>query len=576
MAKSRRSARRHAPVAVATGAPARDAARPGGLDWHHVALAVVLLATTAIRLHLLAVPFERDEGEYTYIGRLLLEGGLPYRDAYSMKLPGTSAMYALILAVFGGSPAGVHAGLLVVSGITIVCWYLAIRRLFTPMIGLVTASVYGLLAVSLPFLGFAAHATQFIALFLSLAVLCYAWFDDHERWWDAALAGTMAGLAFVMKQQAAFFVLFIWLMVAARSTLGLRPVAWRRAALRTAASVAGSLVPYLILLAIVWSTGVFRQFWLWTVDYAAAYEATPWAPLVRAGDRWPVVLDLFSSSFAPMFAEYPALWLLAGVGAGAVWIGPFTLRQRLFATLFGLSAVASASAGLYFRPHYFVVLAPVVGLLSAIALHVATLRLGHLIRHPAVALVPFAVVLVSAAVAIGGRTGYYVVDDPGAISQQVYAGNPFVEASAIGQYIGDHTTEGDTVAVLGSEPEILVHARRRSATGYLYVYPLFEQQPHNVAMQRQMIAEIESARPRFVVYVNVPSSWLVMPGSPTELLQWSSSYLGAHYDAVGLVDVPPDGGPAKRDVVTSARTAAPASSLPTRHSARAVPCRSSR
>ncbi|MEI8358775.1 MAG: hypothetical protein WCH13_09845, partial [Deltaproteobacteria bacterium] len=36
-------------------------------------------AATAIRWHLLDVPLERDEGEYAYAGRLLLEGVPPFR-----------------------------------------------------------------------------------------------------------------------------------------------------------------------------------------------------------------------------------------------------------------------------------------------------------------------------------------------------------------------------------------------------------------------------------------------------------------------------------------------------------------
>ena len=80
------------------------------VDVYTLTLAAVLVVVAFIRLRLLAVPFERDEGEYAYVGNLILHGGLPYRDAYNMKLPGVYGMYSLIIAVFGSSPAGVHAG----------------------------------------------------------------------------------------------------------------------------------------------------------------------------------------------------------------------------------------------------------------------------------------------------------------------------------------------------------------------------------------------------------------------------------------------------------------------------------
>ena len=66
-----------------------------------ILLGVAILIFSYIRLRLSNMPFERDEGEYAYMGNLLLEGLLPYRDAYNMKLPGTYFMYAVIELFFG-------------------------------------------------------------------------------------------------------------------------------------------------------------------------------------------------------------------------------------------------------------------------------------------------------------------------------------------------------------------------------------------------------------------------------------------------------------------------------------------
>ena len=63
-------------------------------------MGAVVLATAAIRLRLLDVPLDRDEGEYAYFGQLLLEGVPPYAAAYNLKAPGIYGAYALILAAF--------------------------------------------------------------------------------------------------------------------------------------------------------------------------------------------------------------------------------------------------------------------------------------------------------------------------------------------------------------------------------------------------------------------------------------------------------------------------------------------
>src|SRR4029077_60420 len=80
-----------------------------------IILAVVIAVVVFIRIHLLAIPLERDEGEYAYAGQLMLEGIPPYRLAYNMKFPGVYAAYALIMWIFGQTSTGIHLGLLIVN-----------------------------------------------------------------------------------------------------------------------------------------------------------------------------------------------------------------------------------------------------------------------------------------------------------------------------------------------------------------------------------------------------------------------------------------------------------------------------
>jgi len=56
------------------------------------------------------------------------------------------------------------------------------------------------------------------------------------------------------------------------------------------------------------------------------------------------------------------------------------------------------------------------------------------------------------------------------------------------------------------------------------MYPLVENQPYAADMQRRMIDEIEAARPRFVVLVNVAVSWNVGQMSDRTLFRWWDRY----------------------------------------------------
>jgi hypothetical protein len=125
---------------------------------------------------------------------------------------------------------------------------------------------------------------------------------------------------------------------------------------------------------------------------------------------------------------------------------------------------------------------------------------------------------------------------PAAVSRFVYGSNPFPESVHVARYIREHTAPGDRIAVVGSEPQIYFYAGRRSATGYIYTYPLMELQPYAAAMQQQMIREIESADPRYLVFVRASSSWLVRDNSDRTIFGWFEQYQRS-FKRVGVVDI---------------------------------------
>src|SRR5689334_239895 len=87
-----------------------------GRAWSWAILACVLVFTAGVRFRLRDMPLERDEGEYAYAGQSLLHGIPPWKGVYTMKFPGTSAAYAVLMSLFGQTCAGIHLGFLLVNG----------------------------------------------------------------------------------------------------------------------------------------------------------------------------------------------------------------------------------------------------------------------------------------------------------------------------------------------------------------------------------------------------------------------------------------------------------------------------
>jgi hypothetical protein len=125
---------------------------------------------------------------------------------------------------------------------------------------------------------------------------------------------------------------------------------------------------------------------------------------------------------------------------------------------------------------------------------------------------------------------------PQTLCRIVYRDNPLLETISAAKYIREHSPKDARVAVIGSEPQIYFYAGRHSATGYIYTYPLMENQPFAAAMQHRMIKEIESAKPEYLVIVVNRYSWLLKESSDMEILGWVHKYAADNYDRVGIVD----------------------------------------
>jgi hypothetical protein len=489
-----------------------------------------------VRLRLLDAPLERDEGEYAYAGQLLLEGVPPYRLAYNMKLPGTYAAYAAIMALFGQTPRGIHLGLLLVNAGTAVLIYFVSRRLFGRGTAAAAGAAFTILSLSQRVMGVFAHATHFVLLPALAGLLVLLSAVDSGRALPLLTSGVLFGTAFMMKQHGIFFALF------ALAWLAWELLVRRERASRVAQAcgllLLGAALPFLATCLALAAASVFGSFWFWTFDYARAYVSQ--VPLS-------VGAQVFAGAAGFVAAPVWPLWILAGAGLAAPLWDREVRRHARLVTTFTLFSFLSICPGFYFREHYFVLLLPAIAILAATAASAAGRALARALPGPdsprrATFAAPVAAALMAAALLYPVfRERSFLFDlTPRQASRSTYGSNPFPEAQEIAKRIEADTKPEDSVAILGSEPEIFFYAHRRSATGYIYMYGLMENQPYAQDMQREAIREIEAAAPRYVAFVNVPQSWLARPGSDTSILTWSRDYLTEHYVVAGVADIQSD------------------------------------
>ncbi len=96
----------------------------------YILLALLLFLAVFIRVNFLNIPYERDEGGYSYYGKLLLEGKIPYKDFYEQKLPGIFYFYAFMVSIFGSTVKGMHMGFIYLNVASILLFILQLKDSF--------------------------------------------------------------------------------------------------------------------------------------------------------------------------------------------------------------------------------------------------------------------------------------------------------------------------------------------------------------------------------------------------------------------------------------------------------------
>ena len=155
----------------------------------------------------------------------------------------------------------------------------------------------------------------------------------------------------------------------------------------------------------------------------------------------------------------------------------------------------------------------------------------------AVRFVPLLLLSVALSLPVLWDKKFFFEASPVEACRMIYPESPFPESIKIAEYVRDHTSQNDTIAVLGSEPQIYFYSHRHSATGYVYTYGLMEPQKYAQRMQQEMIRQIEFARPRYLIFVAMTDSWLKRPGSEQLIFAWAHDYIPQNYSVTGLVDL---------------------------------------
>jgi hypothetical protein len=503
-------------------------ARPSTPRWQiAAALAVVLIAYVALRLPGISVPLDRDEGAFGYMGQLINEGKLPYRDGVDHKPPVAFYINALALRFVPPTEQGVHLFLLLYNFLTLVCVFYIGKTYFQSLsTGLWCAFAYGVFSAGPAIQGFTASTEMWMLLPITLSLLLAVLGRRRNSSALLFLSGVSGAAACWTRQSAFTSILFVFVFTGLAFFYRSQgsAAASRAALIRALASwLLGAVLFSALLVFYFYIHGVFREFIYWSflhnLSYASHRSLGESLDMVQAQLIEIARGDLLIVSAGVIVAA----WRLARKHPDAYFILGFLLLS-LLGTIpgFGYS-------------HYFAQLAPAVAIAGGYGFSTLLGRCRTLNGRLAASTVCGLLILV---VPVSVNSQYFLQRDPNEISRLAFGFNPFPESKALAAFVAQATLPVDPVFIMGSEPQILFCAKRRSPSSFLMFYPLMASYTRYKEFQETVWSEIQRTPPKYVLdMVNIPTSFLWDGQADIDIVNRLNAWLQKEYvvDRVMLV-----------------------------------------
>jgi hypothetical protein len=498
-----------------------------------VGLCIVCGVAALLRWPIVNMPLERDEGEYAYIAQRWLRGDVPYRDAFDQKPPGVFVAYAVIETVIGTSPTALHWGAQIYSFGTLIVIALIGRRFGGDRAGLLAALFAAYMAAERCVLGNAANTETFMILPLAAAFLCTLIAIDRGCWVWAFASGVLSCLAMQFKQVALPNAVYhgLLLLILARPRIRL-----------CVAYVVGGVLAIVPTALYFWSVGAFHEFFDCVVGHNLSYAQR--VPL----DEYPLQ---FWDTFGFIQTKWWPILVFAVIGTFVRGRGR---SARLLLNTWLLFSFFGVCAGGYFREHYFFQIIPAGAVLAGrgvnwLAERMAPERPTRLAWPIAAGMILYGVFVssdidfdrdeqgeVHLKANISFWPWYFWPGDPIHKVDRVYGNCPFGESLALADYLRHESGPDETTFVFGSEPQIPYYAGRKSASRYIFVYPLMTPFADTAERQQGVLEELEQARPRFIVVARQSSSFFEHEDAPPRLRAGIAEMLQLDYRLVAIAD----------------------------------------
>ena len=478
-----------------------------GLTW--VALAISGLTFLAWLPANLSMPLARDQGIFAFVGQAILDGGLPYIDAWEHKGPATHFLYAAGMGVFGSSAFGIRLfDVALTIGMMAAAWGFG-RARGRPLWGLITG-----LFVWIIFGGSFWHTAQvegWLAYAYLLALLAL-WLEPTRTSRAAWVAiGVVLAIGVLIKPN---FVLMAPVVPVATGWRW-RPLIW---------VAIGGVSMLSMTFALFAAAGGLGAFWDAVVTFNAGSHIT------RGSWSLSRVVNLLLEPFAWPDENAPAVWVLealALIGARQVWI-----RDRRGFRILVSGAICGWLCGLSQVKGFFYHSMTMYAVIAAFAAEAVSRMLtdgaGDLrarLRDGFVAFASVALIVVTQQLYFAANWWRFILGEmPVAHYERAFCekyedlGFCHRDIAATAAFVRANTGPDDTMYMWGMDALMHLETQRRSPTRFGFNYAVVGGAPAYAAAKKAEIMAALAARPPSAIVVQELDRSNITPRTAREAL----------------------------------------------------------
>jgi hypothetical protein len=492
-------------------------------------LLLLIFLVITIRTRFNMIPFERDEGIYGYIGKLLLDGKIPYQDFQEQKFPGLFYFYAFMVGVFGDTVKGLHTGFMYLNIVTLLLLYFTSRKLFSPIAGLISAITFAFVSLTPNLSGFTVQAEHGVAFFISLGLFFYSYYNATNKWYYNFFMGMSFGMAFMTKTSGVFLglwgglALFVGFLFTKEKKI--------KDFIIEAGIYIGavfSVIGFFFL--IILMKGSFADMMFWAYEIPKNYVGKiPYEDGVK----------YFNYAKDAIVQNHKYLWVHGVLAAGVLFIKPISWKMKITALLLFFFSFCTIVPGYYFYGHYWIQTIPGLAILSGLTYYgiMMLIQTTFKFNNVKTKYVYLAIFIIFTFKHVDALKSYYFHPNYERILRSVYGSNPFPESMEIGNYINANSKPEDDIVVIGSEPQIYFYTHKKCASRFAYFATLVDDVPQHKQWQRDFIADVEKQKPRYVIFFNHAISLFRQPNTDGYIFEWLNKYTQENFQIIGLVDM---------------------------------------